>query len=57
MLFDRYLSTTEAYQVNLDDHRGGYIGTSYLIGLGHRNAMLVTGELEQGGVNFHRWRG
>ncbi|MEF2968904.1 LacI family DNA-binding transcriptional regulator [Paenibacillus sp. M1] len=57
VFLDSYLSDPALYQVDLDDEAGGYLGTKHLIGLGHRAIAVLTGRLEQGGVNYFRYQG
>lgn len=57
VFLDSYLSDPKLYQVDLDDEAGGYLGTKHLIGLGHRAIAVLTGKMEQGGVNDHRYQG
>lgn len=57
VFMDSYLSAPELYQVYLDDRLGGYLGTKHLIGLGHKRIGVLTGKLQEGGVNYERWLG
>ncbi|WP_054939450.1 LacI family DNA-binding transcriptional regulator [Paenibacillus ihuae] len=57
VFLDSYLSNPGLYQVNLDDEAGGYLGTKHLIGLGHKTIAVLTGRLEEGGVNYYRYQG
>ncbi len=40
---DSYLSDSDLYQVLLSDEIGGYLGTKYLISLGHRSIIAISG--------------
>lgn len=57
VFLDSHLTNPELYQVDLDDEVGGYLGTKHLLGLGHEVIGLLTGKLEQGGVNYYRYQG
>lgn len=39
---DSYLSDPDLYQVLLNDEMGGYLGTKYLISLGHRSIIVIS---------------
>jgi LacI family transcriptional regulator len=45
------------YSIRTDDRWGGYLATKYLIDRGHRNIALVTGEINEIGVNSMRHLG
>ncbi|MBW7476802.1 LacI family transcriptional regulator [Paenibacillus oenotherae] len=57
VFMDSYMSEFNLYQVLLDDEMGGYLGTKHLIGLGHQRIALLSGKLQQNGVNYKRWLG
>lgn len=57
VFLDSHLTNPEFYQVDLDDEVGGYLGTRHLIGLGHKVIGVLTGKLEEGGVNYFRYQG
>lgn len=57
VFLDSYLSDPELHQVCLDDEAGGYLGTKHLLGLGHQNIAILTGKLQEGGVNYFRYQG
>ncbi len=48
---DSYLSDPDLYQVGLNDEMGGYLGTKYLLSLGHKSIMVIAGQL--GDVNHN----
>jgi LacI family transcriptional regulator len=54
---DSYLSDPDLYQVGLNDEMGGYLGTKYLISLGHRSIVVISygwlGDGEQTGSVDH----
>ncbi|WP_280771418.1 LacI family DNA-binding transcriptional regulator [Salipaludibacillus daqingensis] len=53
---DSYLKDKNCYEVYLDDEKGAYEGTKYLLNHGHQNIAVISGELE-GGVTTARLRG
>lgn len=57
VFLDSYLSDPELHQVCLADEAGGYLGTKHLLGLGHQNIAILTGKLQEGGVNYFRYQG
>lgn len=57
VFIDSYLSNPDLYQIYLNDKMGGYLGTKYLIDLGHRNIILLSGDIEKGNVNYYRYLG
>lgn len=57
VFLDSHLTTKELHQIDLDDEAGGYLGTKHLIGLGHKVIGVLTGKLEEGGVNYFRYQG
>jgi LacI family transcriptional regulator len=42
---DSYLSDPGFYQVGTDDEMGGYLGTKYLLSLGHKAIAVISGPL------------
>ncbi|MNW48811.1 Catabolite control protein A [compost metagenome] len=57
VFLDSHLSNPDFHQIDLDDEAGGYLGTKHLIGLGHKVIGVLTGKLEEGGVNYYRHEG
>lgn len=57
VFMDSYLSDESLYQVTVDDHLGGYLGTRHLLGLGHTRIAVLTGKLREGSVIYHRLEG
>jgi LacI family transcriptional regulator len=58
---DSYIKEKGVYQVFSNDRLGGYLATKYLISLGHRKVILVSGIKgkidEKSGVDYRRWCG
>ena len=46
---DSYLSDPGFYQVGTDDEMGGYLGTKYLLSLGHKAIAVISGPLGNAG--------
>ena len=57
VLVDSYLKTPNAMSVGLEDYRGGYIATRYLIDRGHRSIVFASPRPIPGGVIAERIRG
>ncbi|MNI10636.1 HTH-type transcriptional regulator DegA [compost metagenome] len=57
VFLDSHLTNPDLYQIDLNDEVGGYLGTKHLIGLGHEAIGVLTGKLEEGGVNYLRYQG
>lgn len=57
VLMDSYIQDKEIYQVNNKDEEGGFIATKYLANLGHQNIAIITGPLDQNGVDRKRLDG
>ncbi|AZO93226.1 LacI family DNA-binding transcriptional regulator [Halocella sp. SP3-1] len=57
VLMDSFIEDEDVYQLNNEDEKGGYIATRYLTNLGHKNIAIVTGPLDQNGVDKKRLYG
>jgi LacI family transcriptional regulator len=57
VLMDSYIEDKEIYQVNNEDEKGGFIATKYLTNLGHKDIAIITGPLDQNGVDRKRLDG
>jgi Transcriptional regulators len=62
VFIDSYLRDPSLYQVCLDDRRGSYLATRYLIGLGHRSIALLVGDIAMDRISYYgvlheRWLG
>ncbi|MCY0898556.1 MAG: LacI family DNA-binding transcriptional regulator [Firmicutes bacterium] len=54
---DSYLPTMNVNTVTTDDRFGSYLATRYLLGLGHRKIVFLSGPLYEHGVDHERWLG
>lgn len=57
VLIDSYVNDHYFKNIGIDDEYGGYLATQYLIGKGHTNIGLVTGEIRRDGVIEKRFLG
>ncbi|MCI5873664.1 MAG: LacI family DNA-binding transcriptional regulator [Clostridiales bacterium] len=57
VLVDSYLENHIHKEVKLDDVRGGYLATRYLIEHGHKKIAFLSGKIKVGGVNEQRYEG
>ncbi len=57
VLLDSYVKNRKVFNVGLEDYRGGYIATEYLIRRGHRNIVFASPHIERAGVLEERFRG
>ncbi len=57
LLVDSYIEDEYFYHLRIDDELGGYLGTKYLIEMGHREIALGSGYLKENGVAFKRYLG
>ncbi len=57
VLLDSYVKNRKVFNVGLEDYRGGYLATEYLIGKGHRNIVFASPHVELQGVLEERYRG
>ncbi|HEX7057125.1 MAG TPA: LacI family DNA-binding transcriptional regulator [Bacilli bacterium] len=59
---DSYLQDPALYQVCIDDRRGGYLATKYLISQGHTRIALLIGDIDMKQISYYgvlhaRWLG
>lgn len=54
---DSYDFCRDYYSINIDDKAGGFLATEYLYKKGHRNIGLLTGMVDDTGVNYERYLG
>lgn len=57
VLLDSYVKNRKVFNVGLEDYRGGYLATEYLIGKGHRKIVFASPHMEKAGVLEERFRG
>jgi len=57
VLVDTYQNTEKFHEVRIDDRRGGWMATKYLIDLGHRSIAFISGTLREQGVTQLRFEG
>ncbi|NLJ10063.1 MAG: LacI family transcriptional regulator [Treponema sp.] len=57
VLVDSYVENKKVFNVGLDDYRGGYIATEYLIKHGHREIVFASPHIQHRGVLEERFRG
>ena len=57
VLVDTYQNPERFHEVKVDDRRGGYMATKYLIDRGHRNIAFISGALREQGVTQLRFDG
>lgn len=57
VLVDSYLENHIHKEVKLDDVRGGYMATRYLIEHGHKRIAFLSGKMKVGGVSEQRYEG
>lgn len=57
VLIDTYQNPEEFHEVKIDDERGGFMATRYLIDNGHKNIAFISGALIECGVTQLRYNG
>lgn len=58
IIIDAYEEYTSMFhRITIDDEHGGYIATKHLLELGHKRIALVTGNINNSGVNYNRYKG
>ncbi|WP_443661900.1 LacI family DNA-binding transcriptional regulator [Clostridium sp.] len=57
VLIDSYVVNHQVLNIGLDDCKGGYIATKYLIDKGHRNIVFASPIIKKSGVVEERFRG
>ncbi|HHW56295.1 MAG TPA: LacI family transcriptional regulator [Clostridia bacterium] len=57
VLIDSYVEDERILKVGLEDFRGGYIATKYLIDNGHKNIVFVSPKIRPNGVLEERLKG
>ena len=57
VLVDTYQNPERFHEVKVDDRRGGYMATKYLIDRGHRDIAFISGALREQGVTQLRFDG
>jgi LacI family transcriptional regulator len=57
ILIDSYINDERVLSVGLEDRRGGYLATKYLIDKGHKNILFVSAKIKEGGVLEERLKG
>lgn len=54
---DTYNSENNIVNIGIDDYKGGYLSTRYLLGKGHRNIAFVGPDIQMSEVIANRYRG
>lgn len=57
VLVDAYIKDAYFHTIGIDDERGGYLATRYLLERGHREIAFVSGIIKEHGVNDKRYQG
>ncbi len=57
LLMDSYIDDSYFYNLRIDDFKGGYLATQYLIKKGHRNIAVISGHIKKEGVAEKRFLG
>ncbi|HYE84505.1 MAG TPA: LacI family DNA-binding transcriptional regulator [Clostridia bacterium] len=57
VLVDSYIDNQKVLNIGLEDRKGGYIATKYLIDKGHRNIVFASPIIKQNGVVEERFKG
>lgn len=57
VLIDSYVDNKKVLNIGLDDRRGGYLATKYLIDNGHRNIVFASPIIKRNGVVEERFIG
>ncbi len=57
ILIDSYVNDDSFLKVGLEDFKGGYLATKYLIEKGHRNILFISPQIKPKGVLEERLRG
>lgn len=57
VLIDSYIKDSKHINIGIDDEKGAYIATEYLIKKGHTNIGIVTGTIRKDGVVEKRYSG
>lgn len=57
VLVDAYIKDVYFHTIGIDDERGGYLATRYLLERGHREIAFVSGIIKEHGVNDKRYQG
>ena len=57
VLLDSYIRNNRIFKVGLDDRKGGFIATQYLIDKGHKNIIFASPPIYRQGVIEERFKG
>lgn len=57
VLVDSYIRQSNMCNVGLEDYKGGYLATKYLIRQGHKNILFASPQIKPGGVVEERFKG
>jgi LacI family transcriptional regulator len=57
VLLDSYIRDSRIFNIGLDDRRGGFMATQYLISKGHRNIVFASPPIHKRGVIEERFKG
>ena len=57
VLLDSYIKNSRIFNIRLDDYKGGFMATQYLIDKGHRNIVFASPSVLKRGVIEERLRG
>jgi LacI family transcriptional regulator len=57
VLLDSYIKNDKIFNIRLDDYKGGFMATEYLIDKGHRDIVFASPRIHKHGVIEERFRG
>jgi len=57
VLLDSYIKNSRIFNIRLDDYKGGFMATQYLIDKGHRDIIFASPPIQRRGVIEERLRG
>jgi len=57
VLLDSYIKNNKVFNIRLDDYKGGFMATQYLIDKGHRDIVFASPPIQRHGVIEERFRG
>ena len=57
VLLDSYIKDDRIFNIGLDDYKGGFLATQYLIDKGHRDIVFASPHIHKHGVIEERFRG
>jgi LacI family transcriptional regulator len=57
VLLDSYIKDSRIFNIGLDDYKGGFMATHYLIDKGHRDIVFASPSIKKNGVIEERFKG